>query len=80
MKRFIALMILVIPAVIAGYGVKLMRDTLFLEKASWIPSTTIQFILGLVFFIFGLWFVGGFIFYRDRKQNKVQNRFKLKEK
>ncbi|HSH24948.1 MAG TPA: DUF2627 family protein, partial [Massilibacterium sp.] len=47
---------------------------------SWIPSTTIQFILGLVFFIFGLWFVGGFIFYRDRKQNKVQNRFKLKEK
>lgn len=79
MKRFIALLILVIPAIVAGYGVKLMRDTLFIQKASWIPSNTLQFIIGLLLFIFGLWFVGGFIFYRDRKQNKVQDRFKFKK-
>lgn len=29
MGRFIALMILVIPGIIAGYGIKLMRDSIF---------------------------------------------------
>ncbi|OLS40123.1 DUF2627 domain-containing protein [Bacillus sp. MRMR6] len=78
MKRIIALTILVIPGVLAGYGIKLMRDMTFGILQPPIPLLGLQFIIGMVLFIGGLGFVAGFIFHRDRKQNKVQNRFKKK--
>jgi hypothetical protein len=75
MKRIIALLILVIPGFLAGFGIKLMRDMTFGILQSPIPFLWLQFLLGLILFIGGLAFVTGFIFHRDRKRNKVQDRF-----
>jgi hypothetical protein len=76
MKRIIALLILVIPGFLAGFGIKLMRDMTFGILQSPIPYLGLQFLLGLILFLCGLAFVAGFIFHRDRKRNKVQDRFK----
>jgi hypothetical protein len=53
-----------------------MRDMTFGILQSPIPFLWLQFLLGLILFIGGLAFVAGFIFYRDKKRNKVQTRFK----
>jgi hypothetical protein len=79
MKRLIALFILLIPGFIAAYGIKLMRDMTFGKLLSPIPSLWLQFLLGFLFFIGGLSFLAGFIFYRDRKRNKVQPKFQVKK-
>ncbi|PMC39552.1 DUF2627 domain-containing protein [Bacillus sp. UMB0899] len=75
MSRIIALIIMVIPGLIAAYGIKLMRDMTFGILQPPIPYLWVQFMLGLLFFLGGLSFVAGFIFYRDRKRNKVQKKF-----
>jgi hypothetical protein len=75
MIRIIALVIMVIPGILAAYGIKLMRDMTFGILQPPIPSLWLQFLLGLFLFLGGLSFVAGFIFYRDRKRNKVQKRF-----
>ncbi len=75
MSRIIALIIMVIPGLIAAYGIKLMRDMTFGILQPPIPFLWVQFMLGLLFFLGGLSFVAGFIFYRDRKRNKVQKKF-----
>lgn len=80
MQRIIALIILLIPGIIAVYGIKLMRDMVFNIAHPLIPSLTLQFIIGFLFFLVGLWFVAGFIFHRDRKRNNVQKRFQKREK
>lgn len=79
MNRIIALLILVIPGVIAGYGVKLMRDMVFGIIVEPIAYPWLQFLIGLVFFIVGIGFIAGFILHRDRKRNKVQSRFQITE-
>ena len=76
MARIIALILLLIPGVLAGYGIKLMRDMLFGKLLSPFPYLWLQFISGLIFFILGLGFVAGFVLHRDRKRNTVQDRFK----
>ncbi len=76
MQRFFALLILVIPGLIAGYGIKLMRDIFFQILHSPFPSLWVQFLSGLIFLILGVGFIAGFVFYRDRKNNKVAPRFK----
>ncbi|WP_203361804.1 DUF2627 domain-containing protein [Bacillus sp. REN10] len=76
MVRFIALLILVIPGFLAGLGIKLMRDMLFGISHPFFPFLWMQFIAGLLLFIGGLGFIAGFILRRDRKNNKVQDRFK----
>jgi hypothetical protein len=76
MKRIIALLILVIPGIFAALGIKLMRDMTFGILQPPFPFLLLQFLVGLLFFIGGLGFVAGFIFYRDRKRNKVQTKFK----
>jgi hypothetical protein len=76
MQRFIALMILVVPGFIAGYGIKLMRDIFFKILHQPFPSLWIQFAAGLLFLILGVGFIAGFVLYRDRKNNKVAPRFK----
>ena len=80
MKRIIALIILVIPGFMAALGIKLMRDMTFGILQNPIPYLWLQFLLGLLFFIGGLSFVAGFIFYRDRKRNKVQQRFQGRQR
>ncbi|WP_026694694.1 DUF2627 domain-containing protein [Peribacillus kribbensis] len=76
MKRLIAVLILFIPGAFAVYGIKLMRDMLFAILQPPFPALWLQFICGLLFFAGGLGFVSGFIFYRDRKRNKVQDKFR----
>ncbi|BAB06486.1 DUF2627 domain-containing protein [Halalkalibacterium halodurans] len=80
MLRFIALMLLVLPCVIAGYGIKLMRDTIMQELLFPWPSLAIQFLAGFILFVAGFSFIGGFIFHRDRKNGKVAPRFQKRPK
>lgn len=79
MGRFIALTILLIPVFVAGYGIKLMRDTIFQLLNSPYPSLSIQFLIGFILFVAGLSFIGGFIFHRDKKRGRVAPRFQKKK-
>ena len=76
MGRIIALILLLIPGILAGYGIKLMRDMLFGKLLYPFPYLWMQFFAGLLFFLMGLGFIAGFILHRDRKRNKVQERFR----
>ena len=80
MIRLFALIIMVIPGIIAAIGIKLMRDMLFGILQAPFPYLWIQFLIGFIFFLGGLGFIAGFVFYRDRKRNKVQKRFIKKSK
>jgi hypothetical protein len=75
MARLIALIIMVIPGIFSAYGIKLMRDMLFGILQPPFPYLWLQFLIGFIFFLAGLSFIGGFILHRDRKRNKVQPRF-----
>ncbi|WP_174613757.1 DUF2627 domain-containing protein [Virgibacillus ihumii] len=68
MVRIIAALLLFIPGLISAYGIKLMRDTLFDEYNPIFLHIGIQFAAGLVLFIAGIAFIGGFIVHRDRKR------------
>ncbi|MUV39691.1 uncharacterized protein JNUCC1_03575 [Lentibacillus sp. JNUCC-1] len=68
MARLIAATLLVIPGIIAAFGIKLMRDSLFNEVNPFMINTGLQFIAGLALLVGGIWFIGGFIVYRDRKR------------
>jgi len=74
MIRLIAVLMLFIPGVAAAFGIKLMRDSLFEEYFSIFFNTGIQFIVGLILFIIGTGFIGGFIFHRDKKRNLVKSK------
>ncbi|RIW33627.1 DUF2627 domain-containing protein [Bacillus salacetis] len=76
MQRLIALIIMLIPGVLAAWGIKLMRDMLFGILQPPFPALWMQFMAGLLFFLGGLGFIAGFVLHRDRKRNKVQDRFK----
>lgn len=73
--RVIALLLLVLPGILATFGVKLMRDAFFGIVYPIFFYVSIQFIIGLLFFIVGLIFIGGFILHRDRKRNLTKGRF-----
>ncbi|NIK12395.1 DUF2627 family protein [Alkalibacillus almallahensis] len=69
--RSIALFIMIIPGVIAAYGIILMRDAFFGQVAAiFFNNVFLQFIGGLILFVGGLGFIGGFIVYRDKKRGK----------
>ncbi|MBB6454208.1 Mn2+/Fe2+ NRAMP family transporter [Salirhabdus euzebyi] len=80
MSRFIALLIIVIPGIIATIGIKLMRDAIFHIVYPVFFHFVIQFVIGLAFFILGLTFIGGFILHRDRKRNLTKGRFSKQKK
>ncbi|MEN2766039.1 DUF2627 family protein [Ornithinibacillus xuwenensis] len=69
MIRIVAALTLFIPGIIAAIGIKLMRDTLFDEFHPIFLHASVQFIFGLILFIGGLVFLGGFIIHRDRKRH-----------
>ncbi|HLS60568.1 MAG TPA: DUF2627 domain-containing protein [Virgibacillus sp.] len=79
MVRIIAVFVLLIPGVLAAFGIKLMRDALFAEVFPILINTGVQFIVGLILFIGGLAFIGGFVVHRDRKNNLV-NREKRRDR
>lgn len=80
-SRFIAIMLLVIPGLMATYGFLAMKDAIFQQFA--VEDGNVlwwKFVLGLILFIMGVAFIGGWTFFRDRKRNYVAPRFKAKRK
>ncbi|WP_059171072.1 DUF2627 domain-containing protein [Bacillus sp. FJAT-27445] len=76
MKRIAALIVMLIPGFLAAFGIKLMRDMVFGRLQQPFSYLWLQFLIGFILFILGLGFVAGFVLHRDRKRNKVQDRFK----
>ena len=79
MKKIIALLILVIPAILAGIGVKWMRDSVFGVLNELFTMISLQFGLGLVLSVAGIWFIGGYILHREKKNKRAAERFQQKE-
>jgi hypothetical protein len=79
MSRFIALFILVFPGCLAVIGVKIMRDSVFDILQPPFPWLWLQLVTGLLLFLLGVSFIGGWIFYRDRKRHYVAKRYLKKD-
>lgn len=84
-SRLIAVLLLVIPGVAAAYGFLLMKDAVFDYFAQLgnvdLPSPHfdwLRFSIGFVVFLAGVGFIGGWIFFRDRKHNYLSPRFRPK--
>ncbi|WP_106768070.1 DUF2627 domain-containing protein [Paenibacillus faecalis] len=84
-SRFIAIIILVIPGFMAMKGFLMMKDTVFdyisAHGNDQIINPSFQWLHfggGLLLFVLGISFLGGWILYRDRKRNYVGPRFKQK--
>lgn len=82
--RFIAILFLVIPGVIACLGFLNVKNALFHYFADFGNDAVTPsfewwlFISGVIMFFAGAGFIGGWIFFRDRKRNYVAPRFKQK--
>ncbi|RPF55679.1 DUF2627 domain-containing protein [Aquisalibacillus elongatus] len=75
MVRLIAFIILLIPGIVAVYGIKLIRDSFFGILDSIYPNVFLQLFFGFVFVVLGIGFIGGYLLHRDRKKNKTKGRF-----
>ena len=71
MARMLAFIVMLIPALMAGAGIKFMRDTLFDKLISPFPWLWLQFVTGIIFLVVGLGFFAGFLLHRDRKNGKI---------
>lgn len=76
--RLLALIVLLIPGILAAFGIKLMRDTFFGLQILPLGGLAVQFICGLLFTVLGLGFFAGFLLNRDRKMEKLHRDFKEK--
>ncbi|MGG4142938.1 DUF2627 domain-containing protein [Paenibacillus algorifonticola] len=82
--RLVAILLLVIPGILACIGFLKMKNAVYNYFVSfgyddiqpnfeWLP-----FLLGLLMFAIGVGFIGGWTFFRDRKRNYVASRFRPK--
>lgn len=85
-SRFIAILILVIPGLLAMKGFIMMKDDIF-DYISMHGDDTVTPVFawlhfggGLLLFAASMTFLGGWILTRDRKRNYVGPRFKEKKK
>ncbi|OUQ89530.1 hypothetical protein B5G50_05625 [Brevibacillus brevis] len=78
-QKIIALLIMVIPAAIAMYGIKLIRDAFFYSASLDVGFLWGKLILGILAFAIPVWFIAGFILHHERKKNRVQPRFMVPE-
>jgi hypothetical protein len=84
--RFIAVLLLAVPGILACYGFLEMKNALFNyfsafgDENAAVKLQWFKLILGFVWFSIGIAFIGGWIFFRDRKRNYVAPRFKEKKK
>ncbi|GBG12110.1 hypothetical protein B1748_06490 [Paenibacillus sp. MY03] len=82
--RIIAILFLVVPGIVACFGFLHMKDATFDYFSQYgndqvTPDFAwLKFLLGFVMFFLGAGFIGGWIFFRDRKRNYVAPRFKKK--
>ncbi|UHA72895.1 DUF2627 family protein [Paenibacillus sp. 481] len=86
LSRFIAIIMLVIPGLAATYGFLLMKDSIYNyivdsgnDKIVDPSFSWLLFLGGLVLFLLGAFFIGGWVFYRDKKRNYVASRFRTKK-
>jgi hypothetical protein len=80
-QRFIAMLLLVIPGLMATYGFLAMKDAWFAQFETAEGSILWwKLLLGIVLFGIGVAFIGGWVFFRDRKRNYVAPRFRVKRK
>ncbi len=77
--RLIAVLLLVIPGIAATYGFLLMQEAFFAALGP-DPLPWLKFLAGVILFAAGVAFIGGWIFFRDRKRNYVASRFKQKKR
>ncbi|SDN16712.1 DUF2627 family protein [Tenuibacillus multivorans] len=75
MLRLIAFLMLLLPGILAVYGIKLIRDSFFGLVNPVFINVIIQFLAGFIFTGMGIGFIGGFLLHRDRKKNKTKGRF-----
>ena len=81
-----ALLLLAIPGLAAAYGFNEMRLA-FLEYFASLDDLNVanphfpwgKFLIGAVLFLAGVGFIGGWIFYRDRKRNYVASRIRPRQ-
>lgn len=83
LSRFIAILLLVIPGLMATYGFLAMKDAWFAQfdhTSSYPHVLWGKLVWGLLLFAAGIAFLGGWTFFRDRKRNYVAPRFRQKRK
>ncbi|QTD41738.1 DUF2627 domain-containing protein [Sporosarcina sp. Te-1] len=78
MARLAAFIVLLVPGLMAAFGIKLMRDSLFGVLFSPFPFIWLQFLIGFLLFAAGLGFFAGFLLRRDRRKGRVQEKFQEK--
>lgn len=78
-QKVVALLIMVIPAAIAMYGIKLIRDALFYSFSPESGFLWGKLISGVLCFAIPVLFIAGFILHHERKKNRVQPRFMVPE-
>lgn len=78
-QKVVALLIMVIPAAIAMYGIKLIRDAFFYSIPLESGFLWGKLILGILCFAIPISFVAGFVLHHERKKNRVQPRFMIRE-
>lgn len=78
-ERILALAILCIPGIFAVYGWTLLRETIFNYFAGQ-GFMFFPFCGGVVCFLGGLSLIAGFIFFHDKKRNKIQAKLLRKKR
>lgn len=78
-QRLLAILLLVIPGVLATYGFIWMKDAVIVSFNPDLVFPWLKFIGGLLAFSIGAGFIAGWIFFRDRKRNYVAPRFREKK-
>jgi hypothetical protein len=82
-SRFAAVLLLVIPGLMATYGFLAMKDAFFAQFGTAEAGSHMlwgKFAVGFVLFAAGVAFIGGWTFFRDRKRNYLAPRFKAQRK
>lgn len=88
-QRIIAIILLVVPGILAAYGIIAIRDVIFdyiaqsgeAAQAGEAVTTSFQWLKllwGILCFAIGAGFIGGWIYFRDKKRNYVAPRFRKK--
>lgn len=87
-ERIVALCLIALPGALGVIGWKWMKDAIYnaigQQPFSWSRFFAQMFsdwhlYAGLSLFFVAIFFIGGFIFYRDAKRNRVQPRFRKRQ-
>lgn len=82
LERIIALLLLAIPASLGVIGWKWMKEAVYFAfgTGDFFAElfTDWHLYAGLAFFLIAAFFIGGFVFYRDAKQNRIQPKLRRK--